>query len=51
MSLSNWEEWTDTCCCPTGLRYPMEWGNRFVRPEMRARQVVVFPTCWEVAAT
>lgn len=44
------DEWTGTCCCPTGLIKPT-FSYRFCNPERRAREQDVLPTCCFVAAT
>ena len=44
------DEWTGTCCCPTGLINPT-LSNLFCNPESKANDTDVFPTCCFVAAT
>ena len=50
MSSPRAEEKTVTCCWPTGLMNPT-FSNLFCKPLIRAREVVVLPTCCLVAAT
>jgi hypothetical protein len=43
---------TTTDCCPTGFMNPTRFfGKRSIKPFRSANDVVVFPTCWRVAAT